>query len=862
MKRNAMLLLKFCSKRTAIVLFCLCNIVIASAQWSTINNGASWVDNNGNDVRAHGYGIIRHGNKWYMVGEDERGKTGANLYSSDDLVNWVFENKIISEKTHPGLGDGSYFTARPHLLYNEKTQKFVVWAHWETPDFKPSEAAVFICDSINGDYKLVKTFRPLNFMVRDDNLFQDDDGTAYFICTTRGNADVAIFKLTDDYLDVEEHVVTLWPDQYREGPTLFKKDGLYYMLTSQCTGWAPNIGQYATAKSLKGPWSNRIQFGGQKTLDTQMTCVLPVSGEVNTTYVYCGDRWSDPGLVESKQILLPLKFEGENLFLDYYDSWKLNRETGEWVENTQTNRVPKENWRIKYASSIGGDDYIAENVFDGNTATIWKTEEGKNQPHELQIDLGKEYEFNGLLCTPRQDGPINGIIRNFLFYASIDGVNWNVPVAGGWMTWQSVISFETVKARYIKLITYSDFTEKTNTITTLAELDLITNAEFRPSTVTPRIKIGNNEWSSDFSTVLDGNESVKIGVKSTGLGSYCIVGPKGYVSFGKENILSNIDIKSSGTYMFMTLNQYNSFSCALQNIKIVDNNEIEKDKLDIAIKRARAVYYNKMLCGTELYSLINEATRIKLSSSSSKEELISVKERLEQEMDLYIRNNIEASEDVTYLLGTASNFTDLSPMGWPSNVLTGTGDGVAEIRNKSFDFRQNLDNIKPGYYLLGVQSFYRSGDNDGGESYRIANENINAQLCLGSKKIELRSLYEEKYDGEGGFNGYCNTVYDVATTFSNDTTKYSNWVSSYISSPEVLIGIINETSKFNDWCCFNNFKLYYLGLTPTSINVPEYNATTNDKVYNLNGVYLGLWSEVKTKLKRGIYIVNGQKIIL
>ena len=50
-----------------------------------------------------------------------------------------------------------------------------------------------------------------------------------------------------------------------------------------------------------------------------------------TEYIYVGDRWLDPGLPESKTILLPLEFEenGE-LILNYRDSWQLNLKKKDW----------------------------------------------------------------------------------------------------------------------------------------------------------------------------------------------------------------------------------------------------------------------------------------------------------------------------------------------------------------------------------------------------------------------------------------------------------------------------------------------------------------------------------------------------
>ena len=41
----------------------------------------------------------------------------------------------------------------PKVIYNEKTQQYVMWAHWEMPaDYKLARCAVAVCDTIDGDY--------------------------------------------------------------------------------------------------------------------------------------------------------------------------------------------------------------------------------------------------------------------------------------------------------------------------------------------------------------------------------------------------------------------------------------------------------------------------------------------------------------------------------------------------------------------------------------------------------------------------------------------------------------------------------------------------------------------------------------
>ena len=64
-------------------------------------------------------------------------------------------------------------------------------------------------------------------------------------------------------------------DQEREAPALIYEDGMYYMVTSGCTGWAYNSALYARSEFLLGKWKlidnpcegerYRETYGGQCT---------------------------------------------------------------------------------------------------------------------------------------------------------------------------------------------------------------------------------------------------------------------------------------------------------------------------------------------------------------------------------------------------------------------------------------------------------------------------------------------------------------------------------------------------------------------------------------------------------------------
>ena len=268
-------------------------------------------DQNGNTVHAHGGQILTYDGWYYWIGEDRTSRNKVSCYRSKDLENWEFRNHILTVdspvKKHPQMvtdlrlevegrqahiGVGCNIE-RPKLLHCKATGQFVLWMHWELPDdYIEARCAVAVCDTIDGDYTYLGSFNPIGHMSRDCTVFQEEDGSAYFISSARDNLDTHIYKLAPDYLTIDRLERILWPGQQREAASVFKRNGYYFMLTSGCTGWAPNQGSYAYSKSLAGDWSMRYDFGDETTYRSQPTWVLPItdaeSGE--TTYWYLGDR--------------------------------------------------------------------------------------------------------------------------------------------------------------------------------------------------------------------------------------------------------------------------------------------------------------------------------------------------------------------------------------------------------------------------------------------------------------------------------------------------------------------------------------------------------------------------------------------
>ncbi len=152
--------------------------------------------------------------------------------------------------------------------------------------------------------------------------------------------------------------------------------------------------------------------------------------------------------------------------------------------------IPQGGWTLKYVDSeeLVGQNGAAVNAFDGNTGTIWHTQwSGSNPPppHEIQIDLGMTYNINGFYYLPRQDGGVNGRIKQYEFYVSADGVNWGTPVSTGTFANDATrkqVSFTSKAGRFVRLRALSEVNG--NPWTSMAELSVLGTPSWPPHAVT------------------------------------------------------------------------------------------------------------------------------------------------------------------------------------------------------------------------------------------------------------------------------------------------------------------------------------------------------------------------------------------
>ncbi|WP_321332243.1 glycoside hydrolase family 43 protein [uncultured Bacteroides sp.] len=310
-----------------------------------IISGEVWRDINGNFINAHGGGILYHEGRYYWYGEFKGDSTyrlervkswecwradaqGVSCYSSTDLLHWRYEGIVLASLPNDSLSDlhPSQIIERPKVLYNDKTRKFVLWMHIDSPDYEKAVAGVAVADSPTGPFVYLGSFKPNGLDSRDQTLFKDTDGKAYHICSTDWNKSLMVSLLTDDYTKPSGVYKRILIRQKREAPAVFKRKGKYYLLSSGCTGWDPNRASYAVADSMLGTWSVQgdpcTGTDADKTFYGQSTFVLQIEGK--DEYIAMFDRWNKTDLIHSSYIWLPIEFTDHNMVIPWKERWSLD----------------------------------------------------------------------------------------------------------------------------------------------------------------------------------------------------------------------------------------------------------------------------------------------------------------------------------------------------------------------------------------------------------------------------------------------------------------------------------------------------------------------------------------------------------
>ena len=351
---------------------------------NSIQNGRPWYDTKGERIQAHGGSVMYLDGYYYFYGENKEKTTGKDdtwqwgmrYYRSRDLYNWEDMGLFVA----PDLTDPksplhpTAFADRPHIIYNKKTKKFVCWIKVMIQGGTTQQSTVLTSDSFGGPYTVVRTgLMPLDMSAGDFDLVVDEEtGKAYYYFERVHDATICA-ELTEDYTDVNGVYSLHFPHPegapyVREATAHFLRNGKHYLITSGTTGYYPNPSEVAIGDDYHGPFTvlgdPHVGDESHTSFHSQISSVFKVPGKKDL-YIACADRWM-PGYEKfsyedilklrslkkekkydemekmmeefgapkyfstattntslAEYIWLPLRFEGENVYIDWKEEWRI-----------------------------------------------------------------------------------------------------------------------------------------------------------------------------------------------------------------------------------------------------------------------------------------------------------------------------------------------------------------------------------------------------------------------------------------------------------------------------------------------------------------------------------------------------------
>ena len=191
-----------------------------------------------------------------------------HCYSSTDMQNWTDHGMILSWDSFSWGKEDSAWAAQ----CIERNGKFYYYVTLEHISGAGRAIGVAVADSPTGPFKdaLGEPLVGPNWQYIDPTVFIDDDGQAYMMF---GNPTCYYVKLNEDMIsysgNVEKFDMTTQAfghsdekeTSYGEGPWLYKRDDLYYLLYASFYGSDQGESlSYSTAPSVTGPWTYQGQI--------------------------------------------------------------------------------------------------------------------------------------------------------------------------------------------------------------------------------------------------------------------------------------------------------------------------------------------------------------------------------------------------------------------------------------------------------------------------------------------------------------------------------------------------------------------------------------------------------------------------
>jgi hypothetical protein len=181
---------------------------------------------------------------------------GYNVFSTDDMKTWTDHGNILNHNTVPWVKKESYGMWAPDTIeHNGKFYFFFPGIPKESDNFR--EIGVAVADHPEGPFVARENYIEGTQGI-DPSPFIDDDGRIYLYWG--GGENLNVVELNQDMTKIisAPKVLEGLPPKYKEGPFMFKRNGIYYFTFPHAPDGSEEIA-YGIAKSPMGP----IEYQGK-----------------------------------------------------------------------------------------------------------------------------------------------------------------------------------------------------------------------------------------------------------------------------------------------------------------------------------------------------------------------------------------------------------------------------------------------------------------------------------------------------------------------------------------------------------------------------------------------------------------------
>ena len=341
----------------------------------------------------------------------------------------------------------------------------------------------------------------------------------------------------------------------------------------------------------------------------------------------------------------------------------------------------------------------------------------------------------------------------------------------------------------------------------------------------------------------------------------------------------SLDFSNDGNnqrWIFISEDQLDTYNAEVARVTEERNAALEK--LNALIANVQTMMQTSHVCKDEednittIDKALNTVVNSVNSAKSGYTDASQVEAGIQRIQDALITflgkvkaESVTAPLDITFLIENPT--LDENTDGW--NVSPTNSYGCCEYLEKRFDFNQTINlNMPIGTYELKLQAFQRPGTvTDTYAAYIAETDDVVGYVYLKATTPAVKNIWvDAQTTSLGGSTASQEGQYVPA-----DMEAASKWFEAGYYDNSVLVtttkaetmklGIRCRNSSTGYWTVFDNFRLYYYGdYTIDDVVTPVGSIEVAPSI--IKSPYYDLSGRKVSKPTRGLYIVNGKKIIV